>query len=237
MAWTYENTKAGYAKLWNSLVIKDKAGADKFAKKIIAAEPRYRKIQDATGVPWYFVGLLHMRESSNDFRGVLHNGEKIIGTKKVTSLVPAGRGPFRSWEEAAIDALKLKGLQKIKDWPVERVAYEAERYNGLGYTRASIGINSPYLWAGSNHQQRGKFVSDGKFDPNAVDTQMGVMTVLKRIHEIQGNKAGGLAAGGAVIAGGTAAAASGDWSVALFVIGAAIITATIAYIIISRRKK
>jgi lysozyme family protein len=236
MAWTFENTRAGYLALWNSIKVANKAGADKFAKKIIANEPRYRKIQDATGVPWYFVGLLHMRESSCDFRGVLHNGEHIIGTKKVTQLVPAGRGPFRSWEEAAIDALKLKGLHKIRDWPVERIAYEAERYNGLGYTRASIGINSPYLWAGSNHQQRGKFVSDGKFDPNAVDTQMGVMTVLRRIQDMHGNKAGGLASGAAVIAGGVAATVSGDWSVASFVIAATVVTAAIAFIIIKNRK-
>jgi lysozyme family protein len=234
MAWTFENTKAGYWALWNSMKVTDKAGADKFAKKIIANEPRYRKIQDATGVPWYFVGLLHMRESSCDFRGVLHNGEHIIGTKKVTSLVPAGRGPFRSWEEAAIDALKLKGLHKIKDWPVERVAYEAERYNGLGYTKR--GVNSPYLWAGSNHQQPGKFVADHQWSPTAMDTQMGVMTVLRRIQDMQGNKGATLAAGTAVVAGTVGAAASGDWGVALFVIGAALLVAAIAYIIIKNRK-
>jgi lysozyme family protein len=235
MAWTFENTRAGYLALWNSIKVSNKAGADKFAKKIIANEPRYRKIQDATGVPWYFVGLLHMRESSCDFRGVLHNGEHIIGTKKVTSLVPAGRGPFRSWEEAAIDALKLKGLQKIKDWPVERIAYEAERYNGLGYTKR--GVNSPYLWAGSNHQQPGKFVADHQWSPDAIDTQMGVMTVLRRIQDIQGNKAGGVAAS-VIVASGTAAAAIGDdWSVATFVIAATIITAVIAFLIIRSRKK
>jgi lysozyme family protein len=234
MAWTFENTRAGYLALWNSIKVANKAGADKFAKKIIANEPRYRKIQDATGVPWYFVGLLHMRESSCDFRGVLHNGEHIIGTKKVTSLVPAGRGPFRSWEEAAIDALKLKGLHKIKDWPVERIAYEAERYNGLGYTKR--GVNSPYLWAGSNHQQPGKYVADHQWSPTAMDTQMGVMTVLRRIQDMQGNKAGGLASGAAVIAGGVAATVSGDWSVASFVIAATVVTAAIAFIIIKNRK-
>jgi lysozyme family protein len=235
MAWTFENTRAGYLALWNSMKVTDKAGAAKFAKKIIANESRYRKIQDATGVPWYFVGLLHMRESSCNFAGVLHNGEHIIGTGKLTRLVPAGRGPFATWEEAAIDALKLKGLHKIKDWPVERVAYEAERYNGLGYTKK--GINSPYLWAGSNHQQPGKYVADHQWSPTAMDTQMGVMTVLKRIQDMQGNKAGGLAAGTAVVAGATAAAASGDWSVALFVIGGALLVAAIAFIIIKNKRK
>jgi lysozyme len=49
-------------------------------------------------------------------------------------------------------------------------------------------------------------------------------------------KAATIAAGTAVATGTVAAAASGDWSVALFVIAAAAITAAIAYLIISRRK-
>lgn len=183
MAWTYEATKAGYANLWSSVAIKNVKGADKFARKIIAAEPKYRAVEKATGVPWYFIGLLHMRESSNNFAGVLHNGEHIIGTGRKTTLVPKGRGPFASWEEAAIDALKLKGLDKIKSWDVSRIGYEAERFNGFGYTKK--GINSPYLWAGSGHQQSGKYVRDGVFSQTATDTQMGVMTVLKRLCELR----------------------------------------------------
>jgi lysozyme family protein len=183
MAWTYENTKAGYGNMWRSIKVTRNADADKFAARIIANEARYRKTEAKTGVPWFFIGALHMRESSCNFSGVLHNGENIIGTGKKTKLVPAGRGPFASWEEAAEDALKLKGLHKINGWPIERMGFEAERYNGFGYT--SRGINSPYLWAGSNHQQPGKYVADGKFDPKAVDKQLGVMTVIKRICEMR----------------------------------------------------
>lgn len=182
MAWTYEATRAGYANLWRTISVKSK-DADKFAKIIIANEARYKVIEAKTGVPWFFVGVLHMRESSCNFAGVLHNGEKIIGKNKKTTLVPKGRGPFSSWEEAAVDALTLKGLEKIKDWPIERMGYESERYNGLGYTQR--GINSPYLWAGSNHQQPGKYIADHVWSSTAMDTQMGTMTVLKRISEIR----------------------------------------------------
>jgi putative chitinase len=60
------------------------------------------------------------------------------------------------------------------------------------------------------------------------------------IDKVDAPKAGtsnaGKIAGGTIIAGGAAAAASGDWSVALFVIGAAIVTAAIGYISYRKRK-
>lgn len=182
MSWNFEATERGYANLWASATLKggaDAANADLFSDKIIAAEAKYRAVQAATGVPWFFIGALHMRESSCNFAGVLHNGERIIGTGRVTSLVPAGRGPFSSWEEAAIDALKLKDMHRIQHWSVARMLYQAEVFNGLGYV--GRGINSPYVWAGTNHEQRGKYVRDGEFNANAEDTQLGVAAVLIRL--------------------------------------------------------
>lgn len=111
MPWTFEATEAGYANMWRSSTLKDGADAaqaETFSDKIIAAEQRYRAVQAATGVPWYFIGALHMRESGCNFAGVLHNGDRIIGTGGLTTRVPAGRGPFATWEASAVDALKLK---------------------------------------------------------------------------------------------------------------------------------
>ena len=182
MAWTFEATQAGYANLWGTATLKggaDATQAETFANKIIAAEQRYRSVQAATGVPWYFIGALHMRESSCNFAGVLHNGEHIIGTGRVTSLVPAGRGPFSSWEEAAVDALKLKDMHRVQAWSPARMLYQAELFNGLGYV--GKGINSPYVWAGTNHEQPGKYVADHVFDPNADDKQLGVAAVMIRL--------------------------------------------------------
>lgn len=182
MAWTFEATERGYANLWKSATLKagaDTAHAETFSDRIIAAEDRYRAVQAATGVPWYFIGALHMRESSCNFVGVLHNGEHIIGTGRLTSLVPAGRGPFTSWEEAAIDALKLKDMHRVQSWSAARMLYQAEVFNGLGYV--GKGVNSAYVWAGTNHEQLGKYVADHVWDATHDDTQLGVAAVLIRL--------------------------------------------------------
>jgi len=184
MAWTFDATERGYANLWRTATLKggaDAAQAEKFASAIIAAELRYRAVAAATGVPWYFIGALHMRESSCNFAGVLHNGERIIGTGKLTSLVPEGRGPFSTWEASAIDALKLKNLHRVQHWSAARALFESEGFNGLGYVARDI--NAPYVWAGTNHEERGKYVADHVFDPNAEDTQLGVAAVLIRLAE------------------------------------------------------
>jgi len=176
MAPTFPAMAAGYRNLWRGMTVTRAAACEAAARRILAGRTRYQAVERQTGVPWFFIGLLHMRESSCNFAGVLHNGEHIIGKGTRTRLVPAGRGPFATWEEAAIDAMRLKGLHEIKDWPVERIGYESERFNGFGYIRR--GINSPYVWAGSNHYTRGKYVRDGVFNPAHVDTQLGTLPVL-----------------------------------------------------------
>lgn len=184
MSWTFEATERGYTNLWRSAKLKDgadAANAETFANKIIAAEDRYRAVQAATGVPWFFIGALHMRESSCNFAGVLHNGEKIIGTGKLTELEPPNRGPFSTWQEAAVDALKLKNMHRVQVWSPARMLYQAEVYNGLGYV--GKGVNSSYVWAGTNHEQLGKYIRDHVWDPTHDDTQLGVAAVLIRLAE------------------------------------------------------
>ena len=192
--WSYDATRTGYAKLWDSIKIKstDAANAARFAKKILAGETNYREVQDTTGVPWYFIGALHMRESSCNFDGVLHNGEKIVGTRKKTRLVPAGRGPFPTWEDAAVDALQLKHLDRYSDkWCPALMGYAAETYNGLGYVGHKT--NSPYVWAGSNHEQTGKYVADHVWDKDFDDPQIGVLTVIKVLANLRPDIAAELA--------------------------------------------
>ena len=193
---SFAETRDGYRTLWRSAELRRSAAALKAARGMVADRGRYAAVEAATGVPWFLIGALHNRENNRDFGGVLHNGQRIIGQNKKTTLVPKGRGPFKSWDEAAIDALELKGLDRVEEWPVERVLWEAERYNGLGYFKR--GVNSPYLWAGTSHQQRGKFVADHRFDPDHMDTQLGVAALLKALVEIDASVAERLdGAGGA----------------------------------------
>lgn len=151
---------------------------EKQAAKIRANRARYEAVSAKTGVPWDVIAVIHYRESSGNFAGVLHNGQRIIGTGKKTTLVPKGRGPFSTWESAAIDALMncAPYAGKNKDWSLGNTLEVLERYNGLGYRKK--GLPSPYLWAGTDQYVKGKYVADGRFDPEHVDKQLGVAAIL-----------------------------------------------------------
>lgn len=174
---------ASNAERWSRALFTRSTQINAQAAKIIASRPRYEVVAKATGVPWDVIGVIHYRESSNDFRGVLHNGQRIIGAGKKTTLVPKGRGPFSTWEEAAIDALANchPYLARNKDWSIGATLDKFEAYNGLGYRNK--GLPSPYLWAGTDQYAKGKYVADGKFDPNHVDTQLGVAPILMKIRQ------------------------------------------------------
>lgn len=176
---TFDQLRQRYANFWRDMKSENIPTLDQAATARLRNKTRYEKVGKQLGIPWWFIAILHHRESSGDFRGVLHNGEHIIGTGRKTKLVPAGRGPFMSWEEAAVDALRLKGLHNIRDWTVERVCYEAERFNGFGYFFR--GVPSAYLWSFSNIYLGGKYVADGVWDSSARDQQIGVMPLLKRM--------------------------------------------------------
>ena len=127
---------------------------------------------------WFVIAALHNRESDADFRTYLGNGEPL---NRTTRLVPAGRGPFATWEAGAIDALRHDGLDRVTTWSPERACYEIEKFNGFGYRNRTPPVNSPYLWSFSNNYQSGKYVADGHFDPNVVDSQCGAIPIIKQI--------------------------------------------------------
>lgn len=172
--------KAGYRNMWEAATVKRTEIVNKVADEIIRDRARYEPVGARTGVPWFWIACVHHRESNRDFRGILHNGQRIIGTGKKTTIVPKGRGPFSSWEEAAVDALthKSHALHTVNDWCIERMLFEFERWNGWGYLGK---INSPYVWAATSQQQRGKYVRDGKFDRDHWDAQLGCAAILKAL--------------------------------------------------------
>jgi len=142
---------------------------------------KYEAVAKRLGVPDNLVEMsakaiwaIHCREGSADFTTYLHNGEKL---GKPTTLVPAGI-LFDKWEDAAVHAIngelhKVGGKvpQSLPDW----LAF-AEAYNGLGYE--DKGVPSPYVLAGTNAYQKGKYVADGKYDPDHVDQQLGVAVLI-----------------------------------------------------------
>lgn len=151
------------------------------ADRLMFHKPRYEAVSKALkekgyDIPWEFIAVAHNRESNGDFTTYLGNGQKL--TKK-TTIVPKGRGPFSTWEEGAIDALLYAPpyAAKNKDWSIGGTLTKLEEYNGLGYAR--MDKPSPYLWAGTNQYVKGKYVADGKYDPDHVDKQLGVAGLLK----------------------------------------------------------
>jgi lysozyme family protein len=138
---------------------------------------RYKVVALQTKVPWWVIGCIHLMEASGNFDGCLHNGELIIGTGKKTTLVPRGRGPFPTWEESAIDALNLMELPK--SWSIESALMFLEKYNGTGYLKYHRDVLSPYLWSGTMHYSRGKYIADGKFDKHTVSKHAGCVAVIR----------------------------------------------------------
>jgi lysozyme family protein len=176
--------RQGYLDLWAIAKVTKVREATLAANKILTHAARYKALERATRVPWFAIGVIHMRESNCNFNAVLHNGQAIIGTGRKTTIVPIGRGPFATFEDAAIDALAdYRGVT----WDVPQIAFTLERFNGFGYRGKSI--PSPYLWGGSSVQKRGKYVRDGVFDPNVMDVQLGAMTVLRRLCELDAETA------------------------------------------------
>ena len=78
---------------------------------------RYQAVSAKTGIPWAVVAVIHERECSQDWTGSLAQGDP---WDRVSVHVPAGRGPFKSWEEAAIDALSncAPYAARNEDWSI-----------------------------------------------------------------------------------------------------------------------
>jgi lysozyme family protein len=144
-------------------------------KSLVAAKSRYKIVEAKTGVPWFVVAVIHEREASQRWDTQLGQGDPL---NRISVHVPAGRGPFTSWEDGAIDALTdcAPYAAHNKDWSIGGTLVKLEEYNGLGY--ASRGIPSPYIWSGTDQYKSGKYIRDGVFDPFAVDQQLGCAGLL-----------------------------------------------------------
>lgn len=173
-----------------------------YAKFAIAHKGIYIEVERATTVPWPLVAVIHRRESeathhgeaSCNFNTYLGNGQPL---NIRTTIEPDGRGPFCTTLPASVeafvaggrDAFAIDGLSGVAQpgdrwdlgrfwgsWPIEKMVFYGEKLNGLGYWYK--GLPSPYIWGGSNIQVRGKYVRDGVFDADEMDTQPGCAPIL-----------------------------------------------------------
>ena len=179
----FQKLKSEYERLFQGCKINsDKSEAvNSIVDRILTNEERYRKAQNKSGVPWSVIAVIHALESSLNFNTHLHNGDPLSRkTVQVPKGRPPGNPPF-TWETSAADALELEKLNIWQDWTIPGALFVLERYNGWGNRKKNI--NTPYLWSFSNNYEKGKFVADHVFDPEAVSKQCGAAVLLKAMEE------------------------------------------------------
>jgi lysozyme family protein len=171
-----------YIDLYNKIVISPSISQEVNAIATgIRKEPRYLEVEEQTGVRASLVGAIHQLESERNFLTHLHNGDSLLRkTRKAPVGRPPGKAPF-TWLNSAIDAVKYDSLT-TSDSKAEQCQASVE-YNGLGYERK--GLVSPYGFSGSQLYTRGKYTSDGVFNPRIVSKQIGTCVILKEIERLE----------------------------------------------------
>jgi lysozyme family protein len=179
-----------YAQLIRSYKIRPSAAVEAkiIANRITRNIDRYRSIEKSTGIPYWFIGGLHIMESGGNFTTHLANGDSI---DRPTTNEPKGI-PSGTWEECAIAAIaqKRKFTWSGVDWAdPNQCLWAAEIWNGWGYRLYHPEYLSPYLWAGTDKYIAGKYISDGRWDPNAVSRQIGLVVIWSALGINLGGKA------------------------------------------------
>lgn len=178
---TYRKKWPEYARQWDAMEIKPARAAAlaRFCRNALVGKIRYQQVEQDTGVPWWMVAIIAERESSQNWERSIAQGDR-WDSRSVNE--PRGRGPFKSWRAAAYDALAtLKNLDHIKDWRLEKVLYQLERYNGWGYHQFHNRMPSPYIWGGTTIQKPGKYIADHVWSSTEVDTQLGCAAMLRAL--------------------------------------------------------
>ena len=179
-----DDTRAEFARLWAVATIlpEHRDDVEATTRRLLNGRTRYEAVQASTGVPWFFIGMIHGRECDFSFGQHLHNGDPLSGR---TVHEPKGRpisghAPF-DWAYSAADALVCDGLTRWTDWSLAGVLHKLEAFNGFGYRVRAI--QTPYLWNMTAAGRPGKFVADHVFDPAATDAEAGCAAVLKVLEE------------------------------------------------------
>lgn len=171
-----------YVKLLSTMVVTRPAAVDQVARKLTGALylPRYQAVQDVTGVPAVWIACADERESNANPRRALGQGDP---WGEVSTHVPRGYGPFKSWADAAVFYLHMHHLDDAtQQWSWPYACWKWEAWNGFG--PRNHGIHTGYLWAGTSHYAKGKYVADGVWDSEHVDEQLGCVPVALRMAEL-----------------------------------------------------
>jgi len=185
MSTDFKDLSPEYCALWRKMRIRPERAGDVSAEvaRILRRRSRYEPLEDSE-LPWEIIAILHLMECDLSFAHHLHNGDPMFrrGVAIKTVQVPAGRGPFDTWEESARDAIALDldnvtadVAAALADRRIDGALFFLEKYNGFGYRRR--GVNNPYLWSFSDLYTSGKYVADRVFSETAVSAQVGAAPI------------------------------------------------------------
>lgn len=182
MSYSYEMLRGEYEALLARMVVTRPDEVDETARRLLKNKARYEAVTAINGVPVVFIAPSFDREASSNFDRSPAQGDPL---DRVSHDIPRGLGPYEgpdAWLHAALDAYRLDGLDRVKDWTWPRLCFEGEAFNGFGprLHRHRTG----YLWAGTNIYDGGKYVADGVWDPSAIDHQLGIIPVARRMAEL-----------------------------------------------------
>jgi lysozyme family protein len=149
------------------------------AQRIVSVQQRFAHVSTLTGIPVDWMGSSFYREADLDFHCSPAQGDR---WDRRSVNVPRGLGPYPDWDSSALVAYHIDGIDLVgaPNWDWVRKCYESEIMNGFGY-RDRWHIRSPYVVGATNLQQRGKYVRDGVFDPNVMDTQIGMLPIMMEV--------------------------------------------------------
>jgi lysozyme family protein len=189
----FEAMQPYYQRLLSSAQVapSEQARVNAVAAQLMAHRDRYEDIGHAAGgTPWWWVAPVHYRESNANFAKQLAQGDPLTAP---SIHVPRGGPPLVtgvefpvSFEYAAAWALRLDRIDQVGagNWSLVRAAYQWELWNGPGYwARHRV---SPYVFAGSSAYTSGKFVADGKFNPDETDKQLGCVPIAMALVAMAG---------------------------------------------------
>lgn len=169
------------------MVVTRHYAVDRAARLLLDAPPsdRHKRAAEITGVPSILIGTLDLRESDCNPHAALGQGDP---WNQVSTHVPRGKGPFRSWVDAAVYYIRYDALDNhTAPWSWAYLCWKGEIWNGFG--PRNHGRHTGYLWSGTNVYdppagKGGKYVADGVWDPGEVDEQVGIIPVMRRMVEL-----------------------------------------------------
>lgn len=139
---------------------------------------RFRPVYAELLIPIVWMVCSFERESGMDFTRSPAQGDR---WDRISKNVPRGVGPFTSFEASAEWSYEHDGINKNSSpWDLAYACYAWERFNGFG--PRDHGRVSGYIFSGTDQYdppagKGGKYVSDGKWNPSAVDQQLGCVAL------------------------------------------------------------